>query len=120
MSNAAVARPEPTEYAPYHEKYISKVQDGNIVATLEEQGNATLTLLRGITEADATRRYAPDMWSIKEVVGHIIDCERIFAYRALRFARNDPTPQPGFDQDEYVRNGSFDKIALADLANEFE
>jgi len=119
-SKPSIARPAPTEYAPYHEKYVSLIPEGDIVNTLTQQAGTMLKLLRGIPEAQANSRYATEKWSIKEVVGHIIDCERIFAYRALRFARNDPSPQPGFDQDDYVRNAGFGDLQLADLASEFE
>ena len=119
-SKPSIARPAPTEYAPYHEKYVSLIPDGGIVNTLTQQAGEMLNLLRSIPEAQGNSRYAPEKWSIKEVVGHIIDCERIFAYRALRFARNDPSPQPGFEQDDYVRNAAFDDLQLADLASEFE
>lgn len=113
-------RPNRDEYAPYYEKYTSLVAEGDIVNTLGQQLGTTLALLETIDETRAGARYAPDKWSIKEVVGHLIDAERVFADRALRFARGDQNPQPGFDQDEYVRNGDFDARRLADLAGEFE
>src|SRR5690348_12619159 len=119
-SQAALARPSSREYAPYYEKYIALVPEGDIVTSLERQLDTTLTLLRGIGEAEASRRYAPDKWSIKEVVGHLIDSERVFAYRALRIARNDQTPLSGFEQDDYVRAANFDTRQLTDLAEEFE
>jgi hypothetical protein len=75
--------------------------------------------LADIPESNAGFRYAPDKWSIKEVVGHVADAERIFAYRALRFARNDKSPLVGFEQDDYILNASFDDYPLADLASEF-
>jgi hypothetical protein len=118
--SARITRPVSGEYAPSYEQYISLVPEGDIVATLERQLETTLTLLRGIVELQANNRYAPDKWSIKEVVGHLIDSERIFAYRALRFARNDQTPIEGFEQDDYVRDANFDTRTLADLADEFE
>lgn len=120
MSTSAIGRPAPTEHAQYYEKYVSLVPEGDIVSTLSRQAETTLSLLSSIPEAQADSRYAPDKWSIKEVVGHVIDCERIFAYRALRFARNDPSPLPGFEQDDYVRNAAFGAISLTDLAAEFE
>ena len=120
MSRSAIDRPAPTEHAPYYERYVSLVPEGDIVATLSRQAEATLSLLNGIPEAQANSRYAPDKWSIKELVGHVIDSERIFAYRALRFARNDNTPLPGFEQDDYVANAAFSEIPLADLAAEFD
>jgi uncharacterized damage-inducible protein DinB len=120
MSNLAATQPQPTEYAPYYEKYIALVPEGDIVATLSRQLDDTLSLLRSLTEAQGDSRYAPGKWSIKELVGHVIDGERIFAHRALRFARNDQTPLPGFEQDDYVRAGNFGNRRLSDLADEFE
>jgi hypothetical protein len=96
------------------------VPAGDILATLSEQMDATLLLLRGIGEEKAGHRYAPDKWSIKELVGHLIDTERIFAYRALRFARNDRTELQGFEQDDYVHNASFDACPFDELVREFE
>ena len=119
MKNFNVGKPEETEYLPYYGTYISLVQDGDIRATLGNQLAETLTLLQSIPETRAGFRYAPGKWSIKELVGHIIDGERVFAYRALRFARNDQTPVPGYEQDDYIREASFDDCALADLAAEF-
>jgi uncharacterized damage-inducible protein DinB len=120
MSKMSTARPAVTEYAPYYEKYINLVAEGDITMTLAQQIDNTLAQLRGISEAQAQSRYAPGKWSIKEVVGHMIDTERIFGYRALRFARNDQTPLSGFEQNDYVTNGSFDEQSLSDLASEFE
>jgi hypothetical protein len=120
MSVSTVDRPEPTEYAPYYGKYISLVPHGDILTTLDQQLDDTLSLLRGITESQSAFRYAPDKWSIRELVGHIIDTERIFSYRALRFARKDETPLPGFDQDVFNENASFDDYPLVELASEFE
>ncbi|HEY0324317.1 MAG TPA: DinB family protein [Pyrinomonadaceae bacterium] len=112
--------PEATEYAPYYGRYVSLVPEGDILATLSEQMDSTLGLLRGVDEEKAGYRYAPDKWSIKELVGHLIDGERIFAYRALRFARNDQTELPGFEQDDYVRYASFDACPFDELVREFE
>jgi hypothetical protein len=120
MSTNPVGQPDPTEYAPYYGRYVSLVTEPNILATLEQQLDGTRDLLGGLSEAQAASRYAPDKWSIKELVGHVIDTERIFAYRALRFARNDKTPVEGFDQDEYARNATFDACRLADLTTELE
>src|ERR1051325_378197 len=120
MSATAPARPGSDEYAPYYEKYVSRVPEGGIVETLRRQSADTLALLRSLTEEQAASRYAEGKWSVKELVGHICDGERVFAYRALRFARGDETPLPGFEQDDYVRNGGFDKRSLIDLASEYE
>jgi hypothetical protein len=119
-SQATLIRPNSNEYAPYYEKYVSLVAPGDITATLNQQLGSTLDLLRSIDESRAGERYAPGKWSIKELVGHLIDTERIFSYRVLRFARNDKTPLSGFEQDDYVREANFDDQLLSDLAAEFE
>lgn len=120
MSNVITRQPDATEYDPYYQTYISLVPREDVVATLSRQLEETLSTLRGLTETQADSRYAPDKWSIKELVGHLIDSERIFAYRALRFARNDQTPLPGYEQDDYVRAGNFGSRSMRDLADEFE
>jgi len=118
-----VARPQPGEYAPYYDRYISLVvsnaQSEDILDTLDQQRRQTMLLLCGRDEEDGDFRYAPDKWSAKEVLGHICDTERIFAYRALRIARADATPVEGFEQDDYVRNGPFAQRPLADLVEDF-
>lgn len=120
MMNQTIVKPDTTEYLPYYGKYVSLVPEGNILTVLGKQIKETTDLLNSIPESRASFRYAPDKWSIKELVGHLIDSERIFAYRALRFARNDKTPLSGYEQDDYVSNASFDNCTLADLASEFE
>ena len=120
MSTAVDRRPSPGEYAPYYDKYISRVVPGDIVAALGAQLETTLTQLRGIPESKAGFRYAPEKWSIRELLGHVIDTERIFAYRALRFARCDKSPLAGFDQDSYVAEAGFESCSLAELITEFE
>jgi DinB superfamily len=120
MPNLLIARPDPSEYAQDYAKYVSLVPDGDILALLKQQIEETLSLLSSVSEERANHRYAPGKWSIKELIGHLIDSERIFAYRALRFARGDQTKLPGFEQDDYIRNASFDDYPLTDLAAEFE
>ena len=120
MTETAALYPATTDYASYYGRYVSLVPEGDILATLTGQLDATLALLRGIDEEKAGHRYAPDKWSIKELVGHITDAERIFAYRALRFARNDRTELSGFEQDDYIRYANFDDCRLSDLVEEFE
>jgi hypothetical protein len=119
MPSHASTRPAADEYAPYYGRYISLVPDGDIVRTLTTQLQETLSVLGRVQEAEAGFRPAPGKWSTKEVVGHVLDCERVFAYRALRFARNDATPLAGFEQDDYVRAAGFDRRTLADLLLEF-
>jgi uncharacterized damage-inducible protein DinB len=112
--------PNENEYAPYYGKYVQLVPAGDVVATLARQLEETLSLLRGLSEEQADARYAPGKWSVKEVVGHISDTERIFGQRAFRFARNDLTPLPGFEQDGYVLAADFGRRSMQDLAEEFE
>jgi uncharacterized damage-inducible protein DinB len=118
-SSFVIARPQPGEYAPYYDRYISLVQGEDILNTLDQQRRQMMLLLSGRDEEDGDFRYAPDKWSAKEVLGHVCDTERIFAYRALRISRADATPLEGFEQDDYVRNGPFAQRPLADLVEEF-
>ena len=120
MTNIIIERPSETEYLPYYGKYISLVPDGRLLAILSKQLDETLALLQTVPESLASFRYAPEKWSIRELVGHVIDGERIFAYRALRFARNDQTALAGFSENDYIDNASFDNYPLGDLAAEFE
>ncbi len=119
-SDPRATRPAPDEYVPYYGTYISKVPDGDVVGTLVTQRAATGALLRGIPDAKAGHRYAPDKWSIREVIGHMADCERIFAYRALRFARADETSLPGFDENAFVKHARLDDRPLASLIAELD
>lgn len=121
MKNPAnlTGRPPAAEYDSYYERYISLVQGENIIDALEEQRRQTMLLLSGRSEADGDSRYAPGKWSAKEVLGHVNDTERIFAYRALRISRGDRTPIEGFEQDDYVRNGPFARCQLEDLIEDF-
>jgi uncharacterized damage-inducible protein DinB len=116
---STIARPQPGEYAPYYDRYISLVQGEDILETLDQQRRQTMLLLSCRDDEDGDFRYAPDKWSAKEVLGHICDTERIFAYRALRIARADATPIEGYEQDDYVRNGPFAQRPLADLVEDF-
>lgn len=116
---APINRPQAGEYASYYEKYVSLIPGDDILSVLEAQRLQTTQLLAARSEREGNFRYAPDKWTVKEVVGHISDCERIFMYRALRISRGDQTPIEGFEQDDYVRNGNFSGRTLADLAEEF-
>ena len=120
MPSLTATPPDSNEYAPYYGKYLALVPAGDVVETLSRQLDETLSLLRGLSEDQAASRYAPGKWSIKEVVGHILDTERIFAHRAFRFARNDQQPLPGFEQDDYVAAAAFGNRRLSDLTTEFE
>ncbi|MDQ6689735.1 MAG: DinB family protein [Gemmatimonadota bacterium] len=111
-------KPDKGEFLPFYARYIDLVGTGDVLSILTSQMDETQDLLRSLPASVATYRYAPGKWSVNEVVGHLIDSERIFDARALRFARNDPTPLPGFEQDDYVRNSTFDNYPLAELVSE--
>ncbi len=119
MENFKISRPLADEFDSYYERYVSLVADGDVLSSLKNQTAETLDLLNKISAEKADFRYAPEKWSVKELVGHIIDTERIFAYRALRIARGDKTPIEGYEQDDYIKNAEFGKCSLADLAEEF-
>lgn len=113
-------RPASNEYLDYYGAYIALVPEGDIVEILRAQIGETLDVLRSVSPERSIFRYAEGKWSVNELVGHVSDAERIFAYRALRIARNDKTPLPGFDENEYARNGAFDAMALPNLVSELE
>jgi hypothetical protein len=114
-----IARPEPGEYAPYYDRYISLVPGSDILGALDSQRRQMMLLLSGRDESDGDFRYAPDKWSAKEVLGHVCDTERIMSYRALRIARGDRTPIEGFEQDDYVRNSPFGQRPLAEVIEDY-
>lgn len=115
----ALARPAADEHHPYYGRYVARVVGDDALVPLTEQLAGTLSLLARVDEPRAAFRYAPGKWSVKEVIGHMVDTERVFAYRALCFARGDATKLPGFDEDAYVERAGSDERALADLALEF-
>jgi hypothetical protein len=95
-------RPEPGEHVPFYAGYVALVPDGDVLATLRAQAGETVSLLRGLPSDRAGHRYAPGKWSLGQVVGHVADAERVFAYRALAFARGDASELPGFDENAYA------------------
>jgi uncharacterized damage-inducible protein DinB len=115
-----IQRPDASEFLAYYGKYIDAVPDGDLLQMLRTQLDETLTLVRGLPEAEGGHRYAPGKWSIREVLSHVIDAERIFAYRALRISRGDTTPLASFDENAYVEASGADARTLADLADELE
>lgn len=111
-------RPHPEEYLDYFEAYISLVGNGNIIEILESQVSTIRETLNSISTEQAELVHAPYSWTIKQVVGHCVDTERIFGYRASRFAAADETPLPGFDQDAFVNNTDYENVSLPDLTDE--
>ena len=116
----AISRPAPDEFFEYYGKYIDLVPGDDARPALRDQIEDTVRLLAPLDESKALHRYAPGKWSVKEVIGHLSDSERVFAYRALRMGRGDATPLPGFDEKTYVPAGRFDSRPLADIVHEFE
>ena len=112
-------RPQVNEHPAYYTHYIGLVKGDNILKQLEDQVIDIQAIISEIPEEKENYAYAPGKWTIKEVLGHIIDTERIMAYRALRFARKDKTALPGFDENEYVTNSDYNKRTLYDIAHEF-
>ena len=115
-----LGRPQASEYAPYYETYIRHVSDEDVQRALGAQIEATLATLRGVSEERSLLRYAPGKWSLREVVGHLCDAERVFAYRALRFARGDRKELQGFDQEPYVAAAHSDARPWAELLEELQ
>jgi hypothetical protein len=114
-----ITKPQPEEHAEYYAKYIKLVGD-DALGALRSQSASTPRLLSGLSEAQAMHRYAPGKWSVKEVVGHMMDAERVFSYRALRIARADKTPLPGFDENAWVPAAHFDRRPMADLVSDYQ
>jgi hypothetical protein len=112
-------RPDETEFAPFYAKYVALVPEEEILPALAAQLEETLAFLRSVPEAETTVCHPPYTWTFKQVIGHLTDGERIFGYRALRFARGDTTPLSGFDENVYAQVADFNRFALADLAAEF-
>lgn len=119
MATISLPRPGADEFAPHYAGYVSKVPDGDILKFLELQLRETRSLFSTIPEGRGNHRYAEGKWSIKEVIGHLCDAERIFSYRALRFGRGDQTPLPGFEENDYVPMGRFQERTMASLVDEF-
>lgn len=112
-------RPANNEYAPAHAAYVALVPEEDVLSAIEQQSSVTQKLLSGLDEGRAAYRYADGKWSVKEVIGHMVDSERVLGWRALAIARGETKPLPGFDEDEYVRNAEFDAWRLGDLAESY-
>jgi hypothetical protein len=112
-------RPEISEYDPYYQTYIKFVSEGNIEEVLLDQQKAAIEFFKSFSEVQSYFSYAPEKWSIKEVIGHITDTERIMAFRLLAIARGETVSLPGFDENSYVANASFNKQSYQDLIEGF-
>ncbi|MEZ0483771.1 DinB family protein [Fibrella aquatica] len=116
-----ITRPTPADYSPMASTYVRLVPEGqNPLDQLRKQADALKALLSGLSDEQALFRYAPGKWSIKESLVHMIDTERIFAYRALRIGRGDKTPLPGFEQDDYVPTSEADARSLPSIWQEYD
>jgi len=116
----SIPRPDPSEYDPYYQGYLDQLPDTDVLDLLATQVSDTVKALQGLTPTQAGYRYAPGKWSTREVVGHMIDVERVLTYRALRASRGDATEIPGFEHDDYVAGGNYDERSLDDLLEEFQ
>jgi DinB family protein len=120
LTTIAIPRPGADEHLPYYGKYIAQVPGDDAMTTLVSHIESWHPALRKLTDEQALHRYAPGKWSVKEVLGHLSDGERVFTYRALRFARADATPLPGFDENTWVPASGADRRPIADLADELK
>jgi hypothetical protein len=114
-----IGRPGADEHIEYYGRYIGLVPGDDVLPALRSQIGETLRLVSGLSDERALHRYAAGKWSVKEVLGHLADAERVFSYRALRFARADATPLAGFDENAYVPAGAFDARPLEGLVEEY-
>ena len=116
-----ISHPATDEFAPFYADYVQRAaQRQNVYASLAQQIDELHAALDSLSDAQACYKPGPNEWSIKEVIGHLNDVERVFSYRLLRVSRGDATPLPGFEQEDYVRAAGFDRYSLADLVREFE
>jgi len=115
----SLVRPESSEYASFYAGYVARVPEADILSVLQKQADEIRDLARALPAAKETFRYADGKWSIREVLGHLIDGERVFGYRAFCFSRGEQAPLPSFDENQYVAAAAADQVPLADLASEF-
>ncbi len=113
-------RPEPTEYPDFYADYTKLVPDEDILKVLSRQPAEMRTIFAGVPEHLGSFAYDAEKWTVKQVLGHILDTERILAYRLLRIARGDQKPLEGFEQDDYIEHGRFNSRTIDDLIGEFE
>jgi len=115
-----LSRPKSEEYLPHFQPYVDLVPEGNLLELLQEQTSQIVERLASVTEEQGNYRYAEGKWSLKEVLGHITDTERIMSYRLLRIARGDTTPLPGFEEQLFVSNAGSDRFTLEELLEDFQ
>jgi len=114
-----MTRPMPADSSAAHAAYIALVPEDDVLSAMEQQSSATLKLLASLEEVKASYRYATGKWSVKEVIGHISDAERVLSYRALAIARGETQSLPGFDEESYVANANFDSWRIGDLSEQY-
>jgi hypothetical protein len=119
MARLSMRRPHDGEFAPYYARYVSQVTETDVVAVLRSQPGELRNLASGIGADRELFRYAPDKWSIRQVLGHIVDTDRMFGHRAFCIARGERQPLPGFDQDEYMAAAHFERQPAVSLVGEF-
>ena len=112
--------PRPDEFSPFYKDYINLIDTENVVQKLIQQGQTTYTLIQKLTPKEASYRYADDKWSVQEIIGHLVDTERIMAYRALCISRGDKTPLPGYNHEAYVKQADFESRSLQSLSTEYD
>ena len=112
-------RPQPHELAEYYNYYVGLVENDNFLAELESNMGKTISFLQSLDKDKWDYRYAEGKWSVKEIICHIIDGERVFQYRAMRFARNDQTDLPGYDHDSYVKNSNAEGRSIESILEEY-
>ncbi|WP_338779858.1 DinB family protein [Metabacillus sp. FJAT-52054] len=108
-------RPEKNDYHTYYQSYIEQIPEGDLIVLLAEQHKNTISLLENLSDEKALYQYAPEKWTIKEVIGHIADTERIMAYRLLGISRGEQQEFPGYDDESYVQNAQFNEVSLTEL-----
>ncbi|MFB7139112.1 DinB family protein [Gottfriedia sp. NPDC056225] len=115
-----MSRPEPNEYNPHFKGYIGLVPEGDLQTILRKQLEESISFFKAISKEKSEYRYAEGKWSIKEVLGHLVDCERIMCYRLLAIARGDKSPLPSFDENAYNENAKFKRLDIERIINEYE
>jgi hypothetical protein len=120
MSHALVGKPDGSEYPAHFNGYVALVPEDDVLAVLEFQHQRTIALLRGIDEARGNFRYDPAKWSIKELIGHVIDAERAFSFRAFHFGRGHKTPLPSFEQDFVAKVAPYLTMTVRDVADDYD